>query len=1472
MVRQQSRTLAVVLALLLVMAQIIPAMAQTTQAAQVGDPPIRVGSKEFTEQLLLGKMFVLVLEEAGYVVDDQTGLGGSTTVRAALENDEIDLYPEYTGTALTLYNGLPTEALPNVAERAYELAKTLDQAKGLVWLDRAPLNNTFALIALADLYDEGVTTIEALADQVARAENALTICVESEFYGRADGLIGLEALYGFSFPAENILVMESDEVYTNLRAGNCAVAQGLATDGRIAAGGFRLLADTLAFFPFYQPAPVVRTELLQRYPEVAELLGSLMTLLDTPTITALNAQIDLGADGIAGSGDEAAVGDVALGFLTDNGLIKPAPIRVGSKEFTEQLLLGQLMVLLLRDAGFEVEDLTGLGGTAVIRQAVEAGEVDIYPEYTGTATSVHHDIPVTALPTTAERAYVLAKSLDAPQGLTWLNMMNFNNTYTLMVRQDLIDVGVDSIEALATYMTANETPLTLCVESEFYARPDGLDGLQALYGFTFAEENILVVETSDTYEKLRDGECDVAEGFATDGRINAWGFTNLADSLAYFPFYNPTPVVRKEVLDRHPEIKDLLNGLSTLLDEATMSELNARVDIGPDDQLASGDEESVTAVAYSFLRANRLIALPEITVSAIDDNEGFHAIMGHLLMLLLADAGYQPVDKTDLGGSILVRQAMLNGEVDLYIESIITALAEYNGLPVAALPTTRERAFALAQTLDKPNDLVWLDLLPYVETTAIVAGATLAELAITSLDDFALYMIANEAPLSICMDGSFYGSEFNGLDALEELYGFRFEPEKILLIDSADLLASLTTGQCDVAAASSIDAQARDLPVLSDPLGFFLDFGSAPVIRKEILDQNPEFVALFGSLITRLDTETSVALARLVTLGEDGVAASGDERSAYIIARDFLVDAGLIVPPTEDDNAVTEESTDAELLPEEEGIEEAPADSAVEEVPDPDSGEGTPAPADAQPADDDTEEDTGSSPAEPETPTLAQRNPQADTAMPGDRNETFVTADTQGPPAIVPPALVETNPAIAVGSMMDTEQRLIGAMLVAMLRDGGYPVVDRTATGTSPDLRTMLERGAIDLYPEFTGVALSLYHNIPPSALPTTADGAFSLVKTLDESFNIVWIRKASFDSAYGLAVSADLAVQGVRTLFSLGERLRSNSAPLAICVDEAFLADNDLGLPSIVAIYGWELAAESVVTLPSEEIYRALRDGRCDVGKVLQTDGRIGAWNLFVLEDTQGAFPNYTPAPIARRDLLTRYPELEEYLGQLGPLLNSATMTVLNAQVDLGADAEAGTGDESAVDAVALAFLCDNQLVRGCGLPLADATPLTTTINGSVSITPAPSLIPITASFTSMALVPAPARDLENTEILTGTVSATVSGSADGADAAQADSATPATLPTTEEAAAGTTSSVATPATFGVNVRATADATAEVVAILPRNTTIQATGRTADGSWLQILTLEGEVAWVFTAAIISRPEVLALLPIVVPPTLSTTP
>ena len=215
---------------------------------------------------------------------------------------------------------------------------------------------------------------------------------------------------------------------------------------------------------------------------------------------------------------------------------------VGSKNFTEQLILGQIMVLLLEDAGYGVVDQTGTGGTDVVREALEAGEIDLYPEYTGTTLSIHHGLPPNALPTEPDRVYELARSLDAADGLVALPPAPFNNTYTLMVRQELVDEGVETLEELADYMAAGESGLTLCIDSEFFSRPrDGLQDLETQYGFAFDDENIVLTSLDQAYESLREGECDVAESFTTDGRIPAYGFATLEDSLNFFPVYNPGP-------------------------------------------------------------------------------------------------------------------------------------------------------------------------------------------------------------------------------------------------------------------------------------------------------------------------------------------------------------------------------------------------------------------------------------------------------------------------------------------------------------------------------------------------------------------------------------------------------------------------------------------------------------------------------------------------------------------------------------------------------------------------------------------------------------------------------------------------------------------------------------------------------------------------------------------------------------------
>ena len=271
-------------------------------------------------------------------------------------------------------------------------------------------------------------------------------------------------------------------------------------------------------------------------------------------------------------------------------------IVVGSKDFSEQFILGYIAVLALQDAGYEVDDQVGLGGTAVNREALLAGEIDMYWEYTGTGWMAHlgHEEPIT----NPQEAYDEVKAEDAGNGLAWLGMAPFNNTYTLMMRQsDGEELGTATISDLAEYINGGGDA-SLCINQEFYARPDGFRGVEELYGFVFNEDQVIMMDSGLTYKALQDGECTTAMGFATDGRIAAFGFFNLEDDLQYFPVYNPAPVVRQEIMDAYPGIATVLDPVAQALTTEKMMELNKRVDI---------DEEDPIDVACDFLMTEGLV-------------------------------------------------------------------------------------------------------------------------------------------------------------------------------------------------------------------------------------------------------------------------------------------------------------------------------------------------------------------------------------------------------------------------------------------------------------------------------------------------------------------------------------------------------------------------------------------------------------------------------------------------------------------------------------------------------------------------------------------------------------------------------------------------------------------------------------------------------------------------------------------------
>ena len=267
---------------------------------------------------------------------------------------------------------------------------------------------------------------------------------------------------------------------------------------------------------------------------------------------------------------------------------------VGGKNFTEQQIMAEMTAQLLKAKGFAVDKRAGLG-TAPLRQALEAGQVDLYWEYTGTSLITFNKVTEKL---DAAATYAKVRELDGAKGLVWLNPSKANNTYALAMRAaDAKAKGIASISDLSAKLKAG-TDLKLGSNAEFYARPDGLKPLEQAYGFEFERPKVVRMDTGLVYQALRDSQVDVGVVFATDGRVPAFDFVILKDDKGYFPNYAMTPVVRKETLDKSPKLAEVLNGLSAKLDETTMAKLNASVDV---------EKKSVEEVAAGFLKAQGLV-------------------------------------------------------------------------------------------------------------------------------------------------------------------------------------------------------------------------------------------------------------------------------------------------------------------------------------------------------------------------------------------------------------------------------------------------------------------------------------------------------------------------------------------------------------------------------------------------------------------------------------------------------------------------------------------------------------------------------------------------------------------------------------------------------------------------------------------------------------------------------------------------
>ncbi|MCK2149325.1 glycine betaine ABC transporter substrate-binding protein [Marinobacter alexandrii] len=269
---------------------------------------IVVGGKNFTEQQLLTSMTAQYLRGKGYDVDNRAGMG-SAVVRSAQENGQVDVYWEYTGTGLIVYNKVK-EKLGR--QEGYEKVRELDMEKGLVWLNPSDANNTYALAMQAS--EAKAMGIETLSDMAAAVNDGkeLVLASNAEWYAREDGFRPFAKAYGFKLPRNQIKRMDSGLTYTALKEGEVDLALVFATDGRIPAFDFVLLKDDLNFFPDYAITPVVRQDTLDNNPGLDEQLNVLSGLLDNEVMSRLNAQIDVEKEDIE---------KVARRFLEQNDLI-----------------------------------------------------------------------------------------------------------------------------------------------------------------------------------------------------------------------------------------------------------------------------------------------------------------------------------------------------------------------------------------------------------------------------------------------------------------------------------------------------------------------------------------------------------------------------------------------------------------------------------------------------------------------------------------------------------------------------------------------------------------------------------------------------------------------------------------------------------------------------------------------------------------------------------------------------------------------------------------------------------------------------------------------------------------------------------------------------------------------------------------------------------------------------------------------
>ena len=288
-------------------------MAATPLAAQ----DIVVSSKIDTEGGLLGNMILLALQDAGLPVQDRLQLGGTPIMRDAIVAGQIDIYPEYTANGAFFFNEADSNVWKDAAQGYARVAELDREQNDIVWLPPSPANNTWAIALRQDVAEEnGLTTMTQMGEWIAGG-GQVKLAASTEFVTSPAALPAFQETYGFTLTPDQLVQLAGGDTAATIAAAaqqtsgvNAAMVYG--TDGAIAEAGLLVMEDDKAVQPVYQPAPIVRSEVLEAHPRIAEVLEPIFTSLTLQTLQTLNGRIQVG-------GEPAAA--VAQDYLTQAGFL-----------------------------------------------------------------------------------------------------------------------------------------------------------------------------------------------------------------------------------------------------------------------------------------------------------------------------------------------------------------------------------------------------------------------------------------------------------------------------------------------------------------------------------------------------------------------------------------------------------------------------------------------------------------------------------------------------------------------------------------------------------------------------------------------------------------------------------------------------------------------------------------------------------------------------------------------------------------------------------------------------------------------------------------------------------------------------------------------------------------------------------------------------------------------------------------------